>query len=326
MGGKTGILLLNLGGPETPRDIRPFLLSLFSDREIIRLPGGRVGQWAIARMIVLARLKSVKRNYARIGGGSPILKWTRAQAEGLERRLAERGREVKVSIAFRYTAPDSAAALAEMEEAGVDRLLALTLYPHYSVATTGSSLNELRRVMERRGTQIPLAVIDRWPELGGYLDAMAENVRKGLMQYPAADRKNVVLLFSAHSLPQRFIDEGDPYLDDIAKTVAGIRDRLPKGNPWRLGYQSRTGPVEWVGPGTEEILRELAAAGEKNVLVIPVSFVSDHIETLYEVDLLFGEEAAALGVTGYRRIDSLNDNPRFLDALADLADGAVKNL
>jgi ferrochelatase len=122
----------------------------------------------------------------------------------------------------------------------------------------------------------------------------------------------------------RFIDEGDPYREDIDRTVAGIRERLPRKNPWRLAFQSRTGPVKWMGPGTDEVLRELAAAGEKNVLVIPVSFVSDHIETLYEVDLLFGELAKELGMDGYRRIDSLNDHEGFLDALADLAEGSLR--
>lgn len=321
MGASTGILLLNLGGPATPADIRPFLLRLFSDREIIRLPLGPVGQWLLARIIVTARLPKVKRNYARIGGASPILPLTTAQAEGLEKRLTDRGHDVKVAIAFRYTSPTSDEAIDELTVAGVEKLLALTLYPHYSKATTGSSLAELRRAMARRGCELPLFAIERWPELPGYLDALSDHVRRAIMEYPSADRKGVFLLFSAHSLPMSFVDDGDPYVSEIEKTVAGIRERLPKKNPWRLAYQSRTGPVKWVGPGTDEVLRELAAEGVKNVLVIPVSFVSDHIETLYEVDLLFGDEARELGISGYRRIDSLNDDPRFLDALADLTEG-----
>ena len=324
MSEKTGILLLNLGGPATQADIRPFLLALFSDREIIRLPGGKAGQWLLARAIVKKRLKEVQENYAKIGGGSPILPLTKRQAEGLQVRLTERGLDVHVAIAMRYTSPTADEALAVLTEAGVTRLLALTHYPNYSKATTGSSLAELRRAMERRGSTLPLLVVDRWPELAGYLDAMADNVRKGLMSFPSAERKKVTLLFSAHSLPKSFIDEGDPYVTEIEKTVAGILSRLPKGNPWRISWQSRTGPVEWVGPATEDVIAELAAEGVTNLLVVPVSFVTDHIETLYEVDMLYGDLAKKKGIVGYRRIDSLNGNPRFLDALAEMAEWKLR--
>lgn len=324
MSERTGVVLLNLGGPADQSAIRPFLTRLFSDREIIRLPGGRIGQWLIGRAIVLARLSAVKENYRRIGGGSPIHEITRRQAEGLETRLAARGLDAVVRIAMRYSPPFAADALADLEASGAARILALTLYPQYSRATTGSSMADLARALARRESAPPLTAIDRWATLSGYLDAMADRVRRGLMGYPAADRKRVVLLFSAHSLPISFVQAGDAYVGEIEATVAGIRERLPPGNPWRLAWQSRVGPVKWVGPGVEEVLAELAGEGRRNVLAIPVSFVGDHVETLYEVDLLFGERAKELGIEGFRRIESLNDDPAFLDALADLVERRLR--
>jgi len=321
---KTGVLLLNLGGPGSQDEIRPFLVRLFKDREIIRLPGGALLQPLLARLIARLRLKAVKRNYARIGGGSPILPLTRKQAAGLESRLAVRGHDVKVAIAMRYTRPSADEALSELEAAGVERLLAVTLYPHYSKATTGSSLNDLRRAMERRGTTLPLSIVDRYGTDEGYVASLVDRVRAGLETWPEERRGDVTVLFSAHSLPKNLIDEGDPYLDETVATTEAVRAALPDAQPWRLSFQSRSGPVEWVGPGTDAVIDELAEAGVTEVLVVPVSFVSDHVETLYEVDLLYGERAKAAGISGYRRTESLNDSPVFLDALADLAEGGIR--
>ncbi len=324
MGEKTGILLLNLGGPATPEGIQPFLIRLFSDREIIKLPGGPLFQPFFARLITRMRLKKVMANYAKIGGASPILILTTAQASGLEHRLVERGRDVAVGIAMRYSAPAADEALLAMRDAGVTRLIALTLYPHYSRATTGSSVNELRRAMERTGIDLPLAIIDRYPTHPGYLDAVAENAKACLRTVPEDRRGRATVLFSAHSMPQKIINEGDPYVDEIEACVAGVRERIGRDQPWRLSYQSRSGPVEWVGPGTEAVIKEMAERKVRDVVVIPIAFVSDHIETLYEIDLLYGDQARALGIDGYRRSASLNDSPRFLDALADLVVEALR--
>jgi ferrochelatase len=324
MGERTGVILLNLGGPSTPSEIRPFLVSLFSDREIIRLPGGPLLQPLMARLIARMRLKRVTENYASIGGGSPIFPLTRRQAEGLEAVLRGRGLDACVGIAMRYTYPDADEALTEMERAGVDRLLAVTMYPQYSRATTGSSLAALRRAMARRGVELPLAVVDRYPEHPGYLEAVAEKVRAGLGAYPEDRRAGATLLFSAHSLPQRFVDEGDPYVNEIEATVAGVLARLPEGQPWRLSFQSRAGPVKWVGPETSEVIEELARDGVEDVLAVPIAFVSDHIETLQEIDLLYAGQARDLGISGFSRSKSLNDSPTFLAALAELVTEAVR--
>jgi len=301
--------------------VRPFLTRLFTDREIIRLPGGPIGQAAIGRMIAWKRTREVRENYATIGEGSPIVRWTTLQGRGIAERLNARGHDVAFAIAMRYWNPTTDEALDELERAGAERLLALTLYPHYSMATTGSSAGELARVMKRRGTKLPLERIDTWYDHPGYLDALAHRARTALALHFTGKRPT--LLVSAHGLPKHFIEAGDPYCDHIRITMEGLLRRLP-ALPHILGYQSRVGPVEWIGPSTGEVIRSLAREGVKDVLVIPISFVSDHVETLYEIDLLYGEQAKALGITNFRRMQSLNDFPPFLDALADLVEPKLR--
>lgn len=317
---KTGILLLNLGGPDTLDAVRPFLVRLFSDREIIRLPGGAVGQWLIGRMIAIKRTKEVQENYHKIGGGSPIVCWSTLQGEGIVSRLRARGHDVEYALAMRYWNPTTDAALDRLESLGCDRLVALTMYPHYSVATTGSSMAELLRVMKRRRTKLPVARIETWYDHPGYLDALAARVRACLDTFPAGSRPT--LLFSAHGLPKHFIDDGDPYCEHIRVTMEAVRARLPD-LPWTLGYQSRVGPVEWIGPSTEEVVDRLGREGVKDVLAVPISFVSDHIETLYEVDMLYGDQAKKVGIMNFRRPEGLNDFPPFLDALASVVEPAL---
>ena len=271
-------------------------------------------------MIAYSRTKEVQENYHKIGGGSPIVCWSTLQGRGMVERLRARGHDVEFALAMRYWNPTSEDALRELEAKGVDRLLALTLYPHYSVATTGSSVAELRRAMRRLGTKLPLDVIDRWYDHPSYIRALVEKTKAALAGFPAGTRP--MLLFSAHGLPQHFIDDGDPYCDHIHATIEAMRAALPD-LPHALAYQSRVGPVPWIGPSTEEMIDRLAAEGVRDLLVVPISFVSDHIETLYEVDMLYGDQARARGITNFRRIDSLNDFPLFLDALADVAATAL---
>jgi ferrochelatase len=318
---KTGILLMNLGGPDRLEAVRPFLTRLFSDREIIRLPGGPLGQWFIGRMIAYSRTKEVQENYARIGGGSPIVFWSTRQGEGMVKRLRERGHDVEYALCMRYWDPDSNAALDRLEALGCDRLLAFTLYPHYSMATTGSSAAELIRVMKRRGTRLPLERIDTWYDHPSYLDALAGRVREALAKFP--EDVKPMLLFSAHGLPKHFIDDGDPYVGHIEATIEGVLARLP-ALPHVLAYQSRVGPVEWIRPSTDQVIDQLAAQGVKDVCVVPVSFVSDHIETLYEVDMLYGDQAKKAGIVNFMRPEGLNDYPPFLDALADIVEPRLR--
>jgi ferrochelatase len=327
MRGDIAILLFNLGGPETLAAVEPFLVNLFSDREIIELPGGAALQPLVARLVARLRGPSVRRNYAAIGGGSPQLRITRAQAAAVEARLnaagGGEGVRHRVFIGMRYSRPTVADAFAEVAAAGMTRLLTVTLFPHFSRATTGSSRSEFDRTLarpewRRLAGQLEIHHLEHYADDPRYLDAMADTVRSAWQDIPIERRPKTVILFSAHGLPQRFIDDGDPYVRHINATRAGILERLGLPNPERLAYQSRTGPVRWLGPGTEETLRELAGQGVENVLVVPLSFVSDHIETLYEVDMLFAGVARQAGITGYYRTPALNTHPLFIEALAGL--------
>ena len=319
---QTAIVLFNLGGPDDLPSVEPFLVKLFSDREIIELPVGAALQPLAARLIAKLRGPSVRRNYARIGGGSPQLRLTTAQAAALEDRLnAAVPGAYRVFVAMRYSRPSCEDAIAAIASEGIRRIVTLTLFPQYSKATTGSSRREFDRIVDRPGWSglgFEITHIDRYAAHPGYLDAMAARVLEAWHRIPEACRERTVLLFSAHGLPQRFIDAGDPYVEEIEATRRGILARVNLPCRDVLAYQSRTGPVKWIGPGTEQTLEALGREGVDDVLVVPLSFVSDHIETLYEVDLLFGEVAARAGITGYYRTEALNTSPRFIEALADL--------
>lgn len=318
----TAIVLFNLGGPDDLPSVEPFLVNLFQDRDIIQLPGGPALQPWMARLIAKMRGPSVRDNYRRIGGGSPQLRITREQASELEKRLngcSDGG--YRVFIAMRYSRPSSDDALTAIAAAGIRRIVTLTLFPHWSKATTGSSRKEFDRALASarwRQERFDVTHIDCYADNPLYLDALASTVRSAWNSIPVAHQRRAVLLFSAHGLPQRFIDEGDPYVAHIDATRFGVLERLQLPNRQLLAFQSRTGPVKWIGPGTEEVLTELGEDGVTDVLIIPLSFVSDHIETLYEVDMLFADAARAAGITGYYRTPALNCHPLFIDALAGL--------
>jgi ferrochelatase len=319
----TAIVLLNLGGPDDLASVEPFLINLFSDREIIELPGGAALQPILARAIARLRGPSVRGNYARIGGGSPQLRLTNRQAASLEERLNSGcgDRSFRVFVAMRYSRPSSEDALEAIAAAGIRRIVTLTLFPHYSRATTGSSRREFDRALQKPAWKtwgFEATHIDQYPDDTRYLDAMSHTVLDGWRSIPEARRDRAVLLFSAHGLPQKFIDRGDPYAAHVELTRRGILDRIKLPNRQMLAYQSRTGPVKWLGPGTEEVLEDLGRDGVEDVLVIPLSFVSDHIETLYEVDLLFADVARKAGIRWYGRTPALNDSPLFISALAGL--------
>ncbi len=299
-----GVMLLNLGGPDSPDAIRPFLYNLFSDRDIIRL-GPSFMQKPLAWLISTMRYKKTIENYALIGGASPILRITNAQADALNLRLREHG-DFTVHVGMRYWKPFTEDTLREMADTGIDRLISLSLYPHYSIATTGSSERSLQAAL--RDYSIEHVSIPYWYDHPLYIEALVELIGREI-------REDTVVLFSAHSLPVSFIEEGDPYVDHIKGTIETVAKKL--GISWHLGYQSRSGPVEWLSPSTEQQLERLAADGVKDLLMVPISFVSDHIETLYEVDILYKGMAEDLGMN-LRRTESLNTHPLFIGALEDL--------
>lgn len=316
---KTGIVMLNLGGPATLDDVQPFLLELFADREIIQLPFQR---W-LGPFIARRRTPKVRGLYANIGGGSPILRYTEAQGRGMVARLDRLSPQTaphRFYVAFRYTRPSSDEALRRMHADGVERAVAFTQYPQFSCSTTGSSLNELWRAAARTGLRdaFEWSIIDRWPVHRGFVEAMTDTVRDGLDQFEPTERDKVLILFSAHSLPLDVIDRGDSYPQEVGASVQAVVERLAVSNAYLLAYQSDVGPVRWLGPSTEQVIRRLGARGQKHVLVVPIAFTSDHIETLSELDREYGEVAHQVGISHYKRAPALNDRPCFLDALAEI--------
>jgi len=308
--GKTGVLLLNLGGPESLDDVEPFLYNLFSDRRIIRL-GPSFLQKPIARMIAHRRAPKSMENYRKIGGGSPIGSITEKQARALEQKLSEKGRFV-VGVCMRYWRPFADQALQEMVAAGVDTLIALPLYPHYSIATTGSSFFDLQKTARKQAPSVSIKEIRSWPDEPAYINCLAGRIKEGLERF---DDAAVEIVYSAHSLPKKFIDEGDPYVDETTMTIKALESITNRKG--HLCFQSRSGPVEWLEPSTPDMIKRLSKKGCRNILMVPISFVSDHVETLYEIDMLYRDMASEMGI----RLEStrgLNNDPEFINALADL--------
>jgi len=310
----TALVLLNMGGPDCIEAVEPFLYRLFSDRELIQLPLGALLQKPFARLISHFRAKHVRENYRQIGGGSPLLRWTALQAQGVARLL---GDSCRPYVAMRYASPTAEEVLRRMKGDGIEQAMVLSMYPHYTAATTGSSLNDFRRAAQKYYPELSFLVIEQWYDWPGYLDALAARVREGLEQFPEEIRGQVQVVFSAHALPQKFIDRGDPYYEHVMATVQGVEKRLG-AQPWHVGFQSRSGPVAWMKPDTLEVIERLAAEGQQALLLVPISFVSDHIETLHEIDIEMRDHALQNGIRYFKRSPSLNDSDDFLRALAEL--------
>ncbi|WP_224984013.1 ferrochelatase [Geomonas agri] len=317
MSDKTALLLLQMGGPDSLDAVHPFLMNLFTDRDIIKI-GPAFLQPFIARRIVNKRAPEVTEFYRQIGGKSPIRELTEAQGAGLQALLGDRFRSF---VAMRYSRPTTIDALAAIKREGIKRVVALSLYPHYSKATTGSSVNELQRVLKEAKGDFEIIYIDRFYNHPLYIKALAGKVIRGLQNFP--DPKDVQIVFSAHSLPQSFIDEGDPYLAHIQETVRLVMEQVGEASHL-LCFQSKASKVKWLEPSTEATIQRLAKEGKENLLMVPLSFVSDHIETLYEIDIQYAEEAKAHGIKRFVRTESLNSDPMFLDCLADLVRTTVK--
>jgi len=311
--GGTGVCLLYMGGPESLEQVEPFLLELFSDRDLIRLPGGRLLQGAFARLISRRRAPRVRQRYERIGGGSPLIRISRRQARALEQSLQGHG-QFKVVLGMRYSPPRVDRALAELRSTSITRLVALPLYPHFSSATTGSSFKDLARALAAHpGCSWQVARVESFHDHPLYIQALAGAVRRGLEQLGG----EAAVLFSAHSLPRALVDRGDPYRDQVETTVGKVARAL--GLPrHELGYQSRSGPVRWLEPDVLDLVARHGERGTGRLLVVPVSFVSDHIETLHEIDIEMRAFALERGVRQFARAPSLNEDPTFIQALTEI--------
>jgi ferrochelatase len=311
---RIGVALLQLGGPDSLDAIEPFLYNLFCDPEIIDFPFARIGRKPLARLISSTRAKKVRHHYEVIGNGSPLRRITEMQAALLESELRERGVDAATAVAMRYWHPFTTEAIARLEAAGCDEFILLPLYPQYSSTTTGSSVNEWKRSSQR-----PAHIIQDFYRNDRYLAAVVERIDETLARFAAPPH----LVFSAHSVPVGVIESGDPYQRQIEETVALVLERGAfswNGGelPHRLCYQSKVGASRWLQPSLRATIRELALAGEKNICVVPISFVSDHVETLGEIDHETRALACECGIAQFEMVPGLNDSPRFISALADL--------
>ena len=310
---RLAVVLLNLGGPDSQEAVRPFLFNLFKDPAILPLP--TPVRLALAALIAGRRAKSARANYAHMGGSSPLLKETRSQEQALAAALAQRlaGDEVRTFIAMRYWRPFTEEAARAVEAFAPDEVLLLPLYPQFASATTGSSLKAWKAAYRGSGQ---VRAVCCWFELDGLIAAHVERIRRC---WEAAGRPDKVrVLFSAHGLPERDIDKGDPYRWQVEQTCAAIVERLQWPWDWRVCYQSRVGPLKWIGPSTPEAIAEACEDG-MNLLIDPVAFVSEHVETLVELDRDYAELAHAGGCGVYLRARTVGTEPVFIDALADLA-------
>jgi len=314
---KIAVVLFQLGGPDTQEAVEPFLYNLFRDPDIINFPGSFLARKPLAKLISTTRAKVARRNYAEIGGGSPIRLLTEQQARALEQALAPHIR-ARAVVAMRYWHPDTKEAIAELESGPFDELVLLPLYPHYSFATTGSSLKEWNRLYKPK---VPVHVIDHFFDHPDYLAAMVERIDGVLRQLPRPEE--VHLVFSAHGLPEVLVEKGDPYPRQIEATVRMVRELGAWPNPHVVCFQSKVGPQKWLQPSLIQTIDKLGREGVRRMLVIPVSFLTEHIETLHEINIVGREQAKALGVTEFHMMPALNDSPLLIRALADLVLRAV---
>jgi ferrochelatase len=310
----TGIVLFQLGGPDTLEAIQPFLFNLFCDPDIIDFPFARIGRRPLAKLIATTRAKKVQHHYSVIGGGSPIRKFTEMQARSLESRLRSAGLNARCFVAMRYWHPFTSEAIQQLQQAGCDEVVLLPLYPHYSSTTTGSSLNEWNR--QFRGDVPVVYKVESFYRDKMYLDSLIEKIDQALSRFSAPDRPEIV--FSAHSLPQSIIDAGDPYQSQIEETVELLMRRGAWANHHCVCYQSKVGASKWLQPSLHRTLRDLASQRIQEVCIVPISFVSDHVETLGEIDHEARELAHELGFRQFEMTAGLNDSPKFIDALARL--------
>ncbi len=320
-----GVVLFQLGGPDSPEAVEPFLYNLFCDPDIIQLPLGRA-RAPLARLLASNRASKVQHHYAAIGGRSPIRELTEQQVSALQAELSKSLR-ARVVLAMRYWHPLTEEAVAELESAGpdepvselvngpVDELVLLPLYPQYSKTTTGSSLNEWNRKYTAR-PGVPVHTVAHFYDHPVYIRALVEKINQGLERFSAP--ANLHLVFSAHGVPVSVVEAGDPYTRQTEETVRLVMEAGGWQHPHLLCYQSKVGSSRWVQPSLLATLRGLGRRGVANVLVVPISFVTDHVETLNEINIGAREEASRAGVTGFQVMPALNDSPTFIACLADL--------
>ena len=309
---KIAVVMFQLGGPDSQAAVEPFLYNLFCDPDIINFPGAFLARKLIAKLISTTRSKVVGQHYMEIGGASPIRRLTEQQASALEAALKPHI-AARTLVAMRYWHPNTAEAITVLDSEPYDELVLLPLYPHYSFATTRSSVNEWNRQYK---PTTPAKIIDHFYDHPDYIAAIVERINSVLADIKHPD--DIHLVFSAHGLPLALVEKGDPYPKQIEETVQMVRELGAWPNPHALCYQSRVGPQKWLQPSLTTTIEQMAHNGIKRMLVIPISFLTEHIETLHEINVEAREEAESLGVTEFRMMPALNDSPLLIRALADL--------
>ncbi|MBC5823397.1 MAG: ferrochelatase [Candidatus Eremiobacteraeota bacterium] len=322
-GGPAGVVLLQLGGPEKLADVRPFLNNFFVDLIPDNIPVPKPAVRPLAFLFSSLRAPYSRRLYASIGGGSPLRNQTELQAQALRSELAQRAIDARVYVAMRNWRPDSAEAVERAQADGVERMVALPLYPQYSFSTTRSSVNELRRVLASRAYAPQLTVVDEYCEDPKYISAMVSLIRRYLAAFQAPANR-VHLVFSAHGLPVKYVQRGDPYFDQVLRTMAAINERLDHPGPVHLSFQSRLGPEKWLGPASDALIARLGKDGASAVCVVPIAFVSEHVETLNEIDILYASVAKKHRIAEFRRVCAVKSHPDFIACLADHVERALE--
>jgi protoporphyrin/coproporphyrin ferrochelatase len=316
---RTAVVLFNLGGPDSPEAVQPFLENLFNDPDIFKLPF----QKKLAKFVSTKRAPKIQEEYKLIGGKSPIGMWTEKQRKMLEDKLRNYGNDTDVFIAMRYWKPLTDETVRKVEHGSYSKIILLPLYPHYSISTTGSSFNEWKRIYKEDESKS--VYINEYYDNPKYISAINQRIDESLLKFPEEVRKDVCLVFSAHGTPVSYVRKGDPYsnqikitIDEIMKLRKNLTAAQAGSQEHYLCFQSKVGPAKWLEPSTSDKIRELSAMGKKHLLIIPISFVSDHIETLYELDIQYRKVAEEVGIKNYIVMEGLNDSQIFVDALFDL--------
>jgi ferrochelatase len=316
---KIAVVLLNLGGPDSLDAVQPFLENLFNDPDIFKLPF----QKALARYISKKRAPKVQKEYELIGGKSPINEWTEKQRLMLGNKLRKAGNDVDVLVAMRYWKPLTQEVVTKVETGNYEKVIMLPLYPHFSVSTTGSSFNEWKRFF--KGEESKVIYINSYQTHPLYLKAINERIDETLLRFPEGVRKDVQLVFSAHGTPVSYVKKGDPYSFHIKDTIDGVMKMRNYSHKHHQCFQSKVGPAKWLEPATDTMIEDLASQGKKHLLIIPISFVSDHVETSFELDIEYRHVADKVRIENYIVMKGLNDSQLFIDALYDLVTERLVN-
>jgi ferrochelatase len=315
---KIAVVLFQLGGPDSIESIQPFLYNLFSDPDIINFPGAFLARRYIAKLISLSRAKIVAMNYQQIGGRSPIIDLTFAQANELQKKL-DAIFSAKVFVAMRYWHPSTEEVVRELKKERFSKVILLPLYPQYCKATTASSLNEWNRICIKMDYQkIQTKFINSFHDHPLYVEAIADNINIAYSKFSQQNAGNIDLVFSAHGVPVSYIEAGDPYQKQIEETIQLVVNKGQWESPHYICYQSKVGPMKWLKPSLKDMITRLASAGRKNILVIPIAFVTEHIETLHEINIEARKEALHLGITQFEMMPALNSHPKFIQCLSEL--------